>query len=148
MPNGKRRVQVRRTEPGANDPTQQARKAGILEGRAEAKAQYVEAISAAVLRAKADERAIRSEVMKRMEKEIEDLTARCAALEAKLRSGETVIIAEPVRDWHAKDTKEWIAPFDEDETQVRRQRRPEFQGDDPALEPGRDAPRRSGLRRS
>ena len=151
MPNAKRRVQVRRAKTGASDPIERARQAGIKEGKAQAKADYKKAERAAVARAKADERAVRDEAMARMEKEIEDLTERCRALERRSTTvGED---RKPRREKADKwikqhETKEWIAPFNEEDTQEVRQRRPQFQGDDPALEPGRDARRRSSLDRS
>jgi protein-disulfide isomerase-like protein with CxxC motif len=103
----KRRVTVRRPESGASDPIQKARQAGIREGRALAKAEYERAMAAAVARAKADERAVRDEVMALMEKEIEDLTLRCAQLE-KGKSAPTLKV------WTSDNSKDWIAQFDED----------------------------------
>ena len=113
----KRRVTVRRAEAGASDPIQKARQAGIREGREQARAEYAIAMAAAVKTAKADEQAIRSEVMGRMEKEIEDLTLRCQALE--LKAGNLI---EKTKEWTSSntDSKEWIAQFDEEEERVVR----------------------------
>ena len=118
MPNEKkRRVTVRRAEAGTNDPIQKARQAGIREGREQARAEYALAMAAAVKTAKADEQAVRSEVMGRMEKEIEDLTLRCQALE--LQKGGLI---EKTREWTSgnTDSKEWIAQFDEEEERIVR----------------------------
>lgn len=132
----KRRVTVRRAEPGENDPIQKARQAGIREGRELAKADYQRAMAAAVARAKADERAVRDEVMARMEKEIEDLTLRCGILEQQRDNRPE---GQKPTHWTSNNSKEWIAQFDEDEVTNTRE---------PALEPGRDARRRSTLDRS
>ncbi len=121
MPNAKRRVQVRRAEPGAHDPIERARQAGIKEGREQAKEDYKKAEAAAVARAKADERAVRNEVMERMEKEIEDLEERCRVLERQKAGPDR---SKPRRKEKASpwdkqhDNQEWIAPFNEDDTQL------------------------------
>lgn len=103
----KRRVTVRRPEVGSNDPIQKARQAGIREGREMARAEYEKATAATVARVKADERAVRDEALSRMEKEIEDLTLRCAQLE-KGAQGATMKV------WTSNNSKDWIAQFDED----------------------------------
>lgn len=107
----KRRVTVRRAEAGAHDPLRQAFDKGILEGRARSKAEYVRIIAAAVDRAKADERAVRDEIMVRMEKEIEDLTLRCAVLEQQRDNRSE---GQKPQSWSKQDNREWIAQFDED----------------------------------
>ena len=111
-----RRVIVRRAEAGANDAVQVARQAGIREGRELARADYGRAMAAAVARAKADERAVRNEAMMRMEQEIEDLTERCRILERQAAGSDRKPRREKAGGPWVKqhETKEWIAPFDED----------------------------------
>ena len=124
MPSAKkRRVTVRRAEAGASDPIQKARQAGIREGRELARVEHKKAERAMIARVKADERTIRDEVMARMEKEIEDLQERLRVMERQ-KAGPN---SKPQRRRDSADkwdkqheTKEWIAPFDEDDTQIRR----------------------------